>query len=224
MKKPNRFFAADKHELEGQLEYIQSKYDINDTLTQTIIQTDINNKTISFTAFCIDGEIKTFWIGVKIREHPVKFGTATFAQSINENGVLELAKKLLMHLKYNGVCEIEFLKDPIDNKFKLIELNARTWLWVGLAKSCGINYALYIYNHLNNYPNRFPSNYTVGLKWRNELTDLIYSFAALRQRLFSFRTYLRQSSGIKVSALFYPGDNKPAYAYFRLIFTFLKKR
>ncbi len=27
------------------------------------------------------------------------------------------------------------------DKYKLIEINARTWLWVGLAKACGIDYA-----------------------------------------------------------------------------------
>ena len=222
--KVKAIFAENKQELKNQLEYIQTKYDIKDTLTQTIIQTDTNNKTISFTAFCIDGEIKTFWMGAKIREHPIKFGTATFAESVYEKDLINLASRLLMHFRYNGVCEIEFLKDPIDNKFKLIELNARTWLWVGLAKECGINYALYIYNHLNNHVNTFPSDYTIGLKWRNELTDFVYSFTALRKKLFSFRTFLKQSSGKKVSALMYKNDLKPMYAYIYFIFYYIKKR
>lgn len=222
--KTKAIFSENKSDLKNQLEYIQTKYDIKDTLTQTIIHTDDANKTISFTAFCIDGKIKTFWMGAKIREHPIKFGTATFAESVLEPEIVELADKLLVHLKYNGVCEIEFLKDPIDNKFKLIELNARTWLWVGLAKECGINYAVYIYNHLNNLPNNFPTNYTIGLKWRNELTDFVYSFTALRKRLFTFKTYLKQSSGKKVSALMYKGDNRPMYAYISFIFYYLQRR
>ena len=40
------------------------------------------NKPVSFTAFSIKGEIKSYWMGLKIREHPVHFGTATYSRSI----------------------------------------------------------------------------------------------------------------------------------------------
>jgi D-aspartate ligase len=218
------FIAHDKQELKSQLEYIQSHFDISDTFTQTIIKSDFTNKTVSFTAFCIRGEIKTFWIGRKLREHPVEFGTATFAESIYEEEVSELSKILLHHLNYTGVCEIEFLKDPQDNKFKLIEINARTWLWVGLAKACGINYALYIYNYLNGEQNIYPLSYTVSLKWRNAVTDFFYSLVAIRKGLLSLKQYFKQTKGKIISALFYRGDNIPVLAYFLLIFSFVKKR
>jgi len=222
--KTKAFLANTQEELTQQLKFIQENYDITDTFTQTIIETNPGNKTISFTAFCVHGVIKTYWMGVKLREHPIKFGTATFAESILEPAILPHAEKLLHHLNYTGVCEIEFLKDPIDNQFKLIEINARTWLWVGLAKACGINYAVYVYNYLNNRKNEYPQEYVTGLKWRNEITDFFFSLIALYKGLFSLGTWFRQSKGKKVSAIRNRKDPKPVVAYLVFLLAFLKNR
>jgi D-aspartate ligase len=108
------YIASDKAELKEQLKTIQQKFPLNDTLTQSVIQSDGSNKTISFTSFSVAGEIKTFWIGVKLREHPVQFGTATFAESVMVPELLEYAQRLIHHFRYTGVCEIEFLRDPLD--------------------------------------------------------------------------------------------------------------
>ncbi len=91
------------------------------TFTQELIPFDGTNKTISFTAFCIDGEIKTYWMGIKLREHPLEFGTATLTESVYVEECFFQSEILLKKLHYEGVCEVEFLKDPRDNKFKLIE-------------------------------------------------------------------------------------------------------
>ena len=76
------FLADDEDELRTQLKVIDAKYDINKTFSQELIPFDGTNKTISFTAFCVNGEIKTHWAGVKLREHPIQFGTATIAKRI----------------------------------------------------------------------------------------------------------------------------------------------
>lgn len=92
------FLAHDKAQLYRQLAQIAATFPVERTLTQSLIPDDGTNKTISFAAFCVDGEVKA--------------------------------------LNYTGVCEVEYLKDPGDGQYKLIEINARTWLWVGLARDC----------------------------------------------------------------------------------------
>jgi len=216
--------ANNKEELKNQLETIQQKYTLEDTFTQTVIPFDGSNKTISFTAFSVDGEIKTFWMGVKLREHPIQFGTATFAESIMESTLLDHSSKLIKHFMYSGVCEIEFLKDPLDNQFKLIEINARTWLWVGLAKACGVDYGLYIYNYLNGHTNNYPNEFKIGVKWINSLTDTVYSLFAFKKGMLTIKNYLKSMKGERVSALYYKGDIKPMFIYALLTFSFLKKR
>lgn len=218
------FIAHNEKELKNQLEVIQQKYVLEDTFTQTVIPFDGSNKTISFTAFSLSGEIKTYWMGVKLREHPIQFGTATFAESVMEPELLALSKKLIKHFGYSGVCEIEYLRDPSDNRFKLIEINARTWLWVGLAKACGVDYGLYIYNYLNGITNSYPNEFEIGVKWINSLTDTIYSFFAIKRGLLTIKSYLKSMKGERVGALYYKGDIKPMFAYALLTFSFLKKR
>lgn len=222
--KKKAFIAYDKDELKYQLEIIQDKYHLDDVFTQSVISSDRNNKTISFTAFSVKGEIKTYWMGIKLREHPLQFGTATFAESIMEPMLLNLSEKLIKHFSYNGVCEIEFLKDPSDNQYKLIEINARTWLWVGLAKACGVDYGLYIYNFLNGILNSYPRSYKTKIRWINYLTDTVYSILAIIKGLLTIKNYFNSMKGERVNALYYKGDIKPVFAYVIMTFSFLKKR
>jgi len=187
--------AKNEQQLRRDLKALAGIISLNETFTQEVIPFDGSNKTISFTSFCIDGEIKTFWMGVKLREHPLQFGTATFCESIFQQECLENSRQLLLALSYTGVCEIEFLHDPRDGFFKLIEINARTWLWVGLAAACGINYPLYIYNHVNGLPNDFPSTYQVGIRWRNFWTDTIFSSMAIFKGKLNIQDYLDSVRG-----------------------------
>lgn len=218
------FISNNPIELETHLSLIQSKYSLKEAFSQTVISSENNNKTISFTAYSENGEIKVFWMGAKLREHPLKFGTATFAKSVFYEEVIEYASSLIKHFNYNGVCEIEFLKDPIDQKFKLIEINARTWLWVGLAKACGVNYALYIYNNLNNIPNLFPKDYPADVKWINRITDTMYSLQAIFTGKLKIREYINSTKGEINDALYDNKDVKPFFVYLMLLFTFATKR
>lgn len=219
------FFAGDESELKAQLRTISEKIPVSQTFTQEVIPFDGTNKTISFTAFSIGGDIKTCWAGEKIREHPLRFGTATMAVSIPGEGLLEPAGKLLRALNYTGICEIEFLLDPRDRTYKLIEINARTWLWVGLAKHCGVNYALIAYNYLNELENNYPQSYTTGIKWINYLTDIPFSLSAIIRRKLRLSAYFSSLRGKKCDAFFSMRDPLPAVMFFFLsVYIAIKRR
>lgn len=219
------FLADNEQEFRIQLKHIAEKYSLEKTFTQELIPFNGNNKTISFTAFADQGEIKAHWIGEKVREHPIQFGTATFARSISCPDLFEPSKSLLKELNYTGVCEIEYLLDPRDQEYKLIEINARTWLWVGLAKACGVDYAKMIYHYVNNMVYDYPSNYEFNRYWINPLTDTAFSFIAILKCQLSFIRYLKSIfTKTKTNAFFVKNDLKPSLAYFLNIFSFLKNR
>ncbi|MFN3554350.1 MAG: hypothetical protein ACK4VN_00130 [Bacteroidales bacterium] len=218
------FLAENTIVLQQLLEKLRSQLTAKDLFIQELIPITGNNKTLSFTAFCHNGEIKTYWMGIKLREHPIEFGTATFAESILEESVLEVSKNMITQLQYTGVCEIEYLHDPRDRKYKLIEINARTWLWVGLAKTCGIDYAKIIYNHVNNLPNSFPTHYLLNIKWRNIYTDIVYSLILLAKKKIRFSTFFKQNKGRIIDAIWQSKDALPFFMYLFLGFNFIRKR
>jgi len=219
------FLAKDKGELQEQLYLIAERYEVHKTFTQELIPFDGYNKTISFTAFSVNGEIKTYWIGEKVREHPLRFGTATFARSINKAELVEPSHKLLSALNYTGVCEIEYLLDPRDGLYRLIEINARTWLWVGLAKACGVDYAKLIYDFVNGREMEYPTNYKVGLNWINPVSDFVFSMISLISGQLKLKAYFYSIfKAQKVNALFVKKDLEPGYAYIVKLFSFINKR
>lgn len=219
------FLSQDQERLKNQLKKIREKVALPKTFTQELIPDTGTNKTVSFTAFCIDGEIKTHWAGVKLREHPLRFGTATFAKSVFIPECLEQSKKLLKALHYTGVCEVEYLLDPRDGIYKLIEVNARTWLWVELARACGVDYAKLMYDHTVGNEPVFPDSYEIGKYWRNPVTDTFYGFIEMIKGEITIGEYLSLFLlKNQVNALFKKEDIKPMLFYFFYLLKFKRNR
>jgi predicted ATP-grasp superfamily ATP-dependent carboligase len=54
-------------------------------------------------------------------------------------GAVESLDRLFAHLSYRGVFEAEFKYDERDGQFKLLEVNARPWYFIGFAAECGVD-------------------------------------------------------------------------------------
>ena len=219
------FLANNEDEFFRQLAQIAKTCPLQKTLTQSLIPDEGSNKTISFAAFCVAGEIKAYWMGEKLREHPIRFGTATFARSMYAKPCLTQSVKLLKSLNYSGVCEVEYLRDPGDGKYKLIEINARTWLWVGLARACGVDFAKIIYSYANGHDMLYPRRYDIGKCWVNPFTDLLYSMRSFFKKKVNIQAYFHTlCSGKKTNALFMKKDLRPGLFYFFNILNFVRGR
>jgi len=205
-------------------DHLKRTTDIDDVMIQELIPNDINNKVVSFTCFAVNGGIKSYWMGRKLREHPIKYGTATYAESIYIPEVLTEATPLVKALEYTGTCEIEFLLDPRDGKYKLIEINPRTWLWVGLAKSCGIDYAKMMYRYVNNIHQEYPQTYRVGLKWINWMTDIVFGIKAIIKGVITTSEYFKSLKGQKVRAIWSWNDLMPGLMFPFMSFYIAKNR
>ena len=217
------FFADSPNGLRSTLLQIQKEICPSEIIIQELIPIK-NNKTISCTVFAINGEVMTYWMGIKIREHPLRFGTATFTKSIFINELLAHSKKLMSNLKYTGTCEIEFIYDKNQDQYKLIEINARTWLWVDLAKRCGINYAVLSYNYLNKIENTYKNVYNDKLQWIHYLTDIPYSLLGLLRGEYKIQEIIISYLKFPQPAVFQKTDILPSIAEFFLLPSFIRKR
>ncbi len=216
------FHASTRKVLLEKLIEIKDKCNLDSIIIQESIQSKI---VVSYVAFCVKGVIKSYWMGEKIREHPERFGTATFAKSSHYDECHSHSMPLIRKLKYTGVCEIEFILDDATNSFKLIEINPRTWLWIELAKQSGINFAKMIYYHCNRIPHTFPNNYQTGIYWRNPFTDIFFGIITMIRGRVTLTSYFSSIRNVQiVDAIRKEKDNKPFIVYMLLLFRFLKKR
>jgi D-aspartate ligase len=165
--------------------------------------------TISAGVYCRKGDIKAVWTGVKIRQHPFRFGTATLAKAVKMDDVEDYVRQLMQALQYDGICEVELLRDPRDNKLKLIEINPRTWLWVELARASGIDLVWLAWQDACGEDPAFPESFTEGLIWRNFYTDLWFGIKSILRKEISMRKYLLGMKGPRVHAVWAPDDPAP---------------
>lgn len=119
--------------------------------TQAIVQEFIPGDDSHFYTyggyFGENGNPIAGFTGRKIHQKPPMFGTCRISESLDHEIVREQGQILLKALNYFGASQVEFKLDPRDNKFKLIEVNARFWLWHSLSAYCGVNIAAYAYQH-----------------------------------------------------------------------------
>jgi len=182
---------------------------------EVIIQEKIPGSTDSMYSFCSffkDGEAKGIWTGHKIREHPMGFGTATLAESKHTPEIIQLGSKILKAINYYGISEIEFKKDPRDGKFKLIEINARSWLWVSLARRAGVDFATMLYKDINGEEITHNQNFEENIKWIHLYTDSWISLKEILKGRMSIEDYLKSLKGKKEYAVFSLEDPLPFVA------------
>jgi len=87
-----------------------------------------------------DGEVHPCVIGSKECIYPPSFGVTQVQVVINAPEVERQAAAYLKHIGYRGALAcIEWKRDPRDGLYKLIELNARSVLAIGLAKYAGVD-------------------------------------------------------------------------------------
>lgn len=86
-----------------------------------------------------EGRPLASFTGRKLRQWPPGFGTARAAESAWDPGLAKRGHALLDALGFHGISQVEVKRDPRDGRDHLIEVNARPWLWVGLATAVGVN-------------------------------------------------------------------------------------
>jgi predicted ATP-grasp superfamily ATP-dependent carboligase len=107
-----------------------------------VVQEYIKGDGYGFFAYYESGTCKQFFMHKRIREYPATGGASVCAEAINDPSLLDLGKKMLDHLKWNGVAMVEFKKDVNDGQYKLMEINPKFWGSLELALACGVHFPL----------------------------------------------------------------------------------
>jgi D-aspartate ligase len=82
-------------------------------------------------------------VAQRARQYPITFGyTSTYVRSIDEPKIEELATRFLRSIGYTGMVEVEFKFDSRDGRYKILDVNARTWTWNALGRLAGVDFPL----------------------------------------------------------------------------------
>ncbi|WP_017732513.1 carboxylate--amine ligase [Nafulsella turpanensis] len=174
-------------------------------------------KLYSFGSFCSGDKVWGSFVANRIRQKPMDFGiSTTFARTVVNPRIDELAKKFLTGIGYFGVSETEFMYDEKTGDFKLIEINPRTWKWHTISNSIGINLIGMLVDYLNNRELREQHNTVPDIAWTERLTDgYVVLTEAMKGRL-NYKDFAQSMKYKKEYACFSWKDPLPGLMYVAL--------
>ncbi|MCK4306797.1 ATP-grasp domain-containing protein [candidate division WOR-3 bacterium] len=159
---------------------------IQEVIPQTKSATGGPSNLYSFCSLFKEGKALAKLSARRIRQHPMDFGRAsTFVETVDIPELEMLGTKLLSKLDYYGLSEVEFMWDPRDKTYKLLEVNARTWGWHTFGSGIGLDFPFLLYKDLMG---ENLAQYIVPLqkdvKWIRILTDTgLVAYEILKGRM-----------------------------------------
>jgi predicted ATP-grasp superfamily ATP-dependent carboligase len=153
-----------------------------------------------------DGSPAAVWTGLKLRQYPRGFGTATLAESRWQPEVAETTLHTLRTLGHAGYGVVEFKRDSRDRSLRITEVTGgRTWFPHGIVTRAGINLPYIWYCDVLGLPVPGPKlngqGFEEGLRWIHEERDLktVWLYFLGRDG-FGVRDWLRSYRGRRTYA------------------------
>jgi D-aspartate ligase len=152
--------------------------------------------------------------GHKLRQWPVGFGAARAAESRWDPDLAARCDALLDALGYHGISQVEVKRDARDGRDHLIEVNARSWLWIGLATACGVNIPHACWLDAVGRPRVWPAGHRDGRRWVLLGTHLAGSAQEIRRGDWSMRPFLSSLRPPVRDGVIDARDPRPALALY----------
>jgi D-aspartate ligase len=178
----------------------------------------------SYAALCRDGVPLASLTARRTRQYPADFGRAsTFVETVDCPEVVEPSLRLLRELRYSGLIEIEYKRDPRDGVLKLLDMNPRLWGWHTLCARAGVDFPwlLWLLVCCEDVPS---SRASAGVGWLRFTTDTPTVVKELLGRRLSVREYVRSLRRPRESAIFAWDDPIPGLAELPVLAYVLARR
>jgi len=151
----------------------------SDVLKDLIVQEFVPGTTADMYSIGVyadaESTIKGLFVGRKIRGYPAMYGNTKAGQNdAVPDHVLSEVSKIIGLLRYTGIAEFEYRREPDTDCFQLIEINPRCWSWIGITPATPVDIPWIAYQDLTGcelkpvYYNREPGT----VKYVYLLSDL----------------------------------------------------
>ena len=184
----------------------------NEVLVQEIIPGD-GSCQFSSCMFFKNGIAIGSMAAQRWRQHPPEFGrAATFVESLDLIPELEEPTlRFLRAINYYGLAEVEYKLDPRDGKFKLLDVNVRTWGFHSLGAAAGVDFSYLLY--ADQVGETLPSCHgRPGVGWMRMVTDLPTSLGGIVGGRLTVGTYLKSLKKLETESVFSSEDVLPSLA------------
>jgi D-aspartate ligase len=159
---------------------------------------------LSYAALCRAGEPVAHVTARRTRQWPMDFGRAsTFVETIDAPDVEAFARRILHALRFDGIVELEFKRDPRDGGLKLLDINPRVWGWHTLSRGAGVDFPYLLWRMVRGETVE-PVRGRAGVRWVRALTDVPTAIGAIRagkMSLFGYLASLRPPIELAILAL-----------------------
>ncbi len=171
----------------------------------------------AYCAFFKDGQSIGSMVAQRWRQHPPDFGRAsTFVESIDLPLLETLSERFLKAINYYGLVELEYKHDPRDEKFKLLDVNARTWGYHTLGQRAGVDFPYLLFADQLSQPVE-ACRAKAGFRWLRFITDLPTGVVEIIHGNLQWQAYLQSLKNVHIESVFSKDDPLPGFVELALI-------
>ena len=208
--------AENRDELKLMFEKALPLVGSSEILVQEIIPGD-GTTQFSSCVFFKNGKAIATMEAQRWRQHPPEFGrAATFVESLDLPEIVEPTLRLLRDMNYYGLVEVEYKLDHRDGKYKLLDVNTRTWGFHALGPPAGADFSyLQFADQIGEVVE--PCHGRAGVGWIRMVTDIPTSISAIVHGRLELNTYLNSLKDFSVESVYGREDILPTLVEIALI-------
>ena len=151
---------------------------------------------LSYAALCRDGDVRASLVARRARQWPADFGrSSTYVETLDAPDVEASATCLLAALRFDGIVEIEFKRDPRDGRLKLLDINPRVWGWHTLGARAGVDFPVLLWQMIHGAAQIPRMRGRTGTRWVRALTDVPAALSEIRAGRLSVGAYVSSLRG-----------------------------
>ncbi len=169
------------------------------------------DEQFAYCAFFAAGRPVASMTVQRFRQHPRDFGrSSSYVHTISVPELEQTSMRLLRAIGYYGLVELEYMRDPRDGVYRLLDVNPRTWGYHSLGKEAGVDFPYLLFRDQVGTlaDDGIQIRARLGVSWVRLLADLPYAALDLRGTLAT-RGYLRSVLTADTEAVFSIRDPLP---------------
>lgn len=208
--------VRDRQELRRRFEDAMGIVPVTEVMVQDMIPG--NGRTqYSYCTFFKGGRSVARMTVQRRRQQPSDLGrSSTFVETVDHADLTEPSERFLQEIDYYGLAELEYKLDEADGRYKLLDVNTRTWGYHSVGHAAGVDFPLLV--HLDQLGlDVAEAEARPGVSWVRLVTDLPAAVPELVHRRLGWRDYVRSLREVETEAAFARDDKRPALAELLLL-------